>query len=45
MLLLLVAGKLTGEELFIAIAVGLAFALSISLLAELIATFYYESKN
>ena len=45
LLLLLVAGKLTGEGLLIAIAVGLAFALSISLLAELIATFYYESKN
>lgn len=44
LLLLLVAGKLTGEGLLIAIAVGLAFALSISLLAELISTFYYESK-
>ena len=44
MLLLLAAGKLSGEESLIAIGVGLAFAFSISMFAEIFAFFYYESK-
>ena len=40
MLALLVAGKVSGTQALIAIGVGLAFALSISMLAELGAYFY-----
>lgn len=42
---LLVAGAATGEELFLAIAVGLAFSLTISFFAEFFSALYHESKN
>ncbi len=45
MLALLVAGKVSGTQALIAIGVGLAFALSISMLAELGAYFYCEKRN
>ena len=45
MLALLVAGKVSGTQALIAIGVGLAFALSISMLAELGAYFYCEKSN
>lgn len=45
MLALLVAGKVSGTQALIAISVGLAFALSISMLAELGAYFYCEKRN
>ena len=45
MLALLVAGKVSGTQALIAIGVGLAFALSISMLAELGAYFYREKRN
>ena len=45
MLALLVAGKGSGTQALIAIGVGLAFALSISMLAELGAYFYCEKRN
>ena len=45
MLALLVAGKVLGTQALIAIGVGLAFALSISMLAELGAYFYCEKRN
>lgn len=45
MALLLVAGAATGEELLLAIAVGLAFALTISFFAEFFAALYHESNN
>ena len=45
MALLLVAGAATGEELLLAIAVGLAFALTVSFFAEFFAALYHESRN
>lgn len=42
---LLVAGAVTGEKLLQAIAVGLAFSLTISFFAEFFAALYHESKN
>ena len=45
MLALLVMGKISGYEGFIAMGVGLAFAFAISLFAEIFTFMYYESKN
>ena len=45
MALLLVAGAVTGEKLLLAIAVGLAFSLTISFFAEFFSALYHESKN
>lgn len=45
MLALLVMGKVSGYEGFIAMGVGLAFAFVISLFAEIFTFMYYESKN
>lgn len=45
MLVLLVMGKVSGYEGFIAMGVGLAFAFSISMFAEIFTYMYYESKN
>lgn len=45
MLALLIAGKLSGEESLIAVGVGLAFAVGISVFAEFFTSLYYESKN
>ena len=42
---LLVAGAVTGEKLLQAIAVGLAFSLTISFFAEFFSALYHESKN
>ena len=40
----LVAGKLTGEQSFIGVGVGMAFALSIAMFTELFAYFHYEKR-
>ena len=45
MLAFLVMGKVSGYEGFIAIGVGLAFAFTISMFAEIFTYMYYESKN
>ena len=45
MLLLLIAGAVTGERLLLAVAVGLAFALPVSFFAEFFAALYHESRN
>ena len=45
MLVLLVMGKVSGYEGFIAMGVGLAFAYTISMFAEIFTYMYYESKN
>ena len=45
MALLLVAGAVTGEELLLAVAVGLAFSLTISFFAEFFSALYHDSKN
>ena len=45
MLALLIMGKVSGYEGFIAIGVGLAFAFTISMFAEIFTYMYYESKN
>lgn len=45
MFVLLVMGKVSGYEGFIAMGVGLAFAFSISMFAEFFTYMYYESKN
>ena len=45
MLALLVMGKVSGYEGFIAMGVGLAFAFAISMFAEIFTYMYYESKN
>lgn len=45
MALLLVAGAVTGEKLLLAMAVGLAFSLTISFFAEFFSALYHESKN
>ncbi len=44
MLALLVMGKVTGFEGFIAMGVGLAFAFTVSMFAEIFTYLYYESK-
>lgn len=45
MLSLLIAGAVTGERLLLAVAVGLAFALTVSFFAEFFAALYHEPKN
>ena len=45
MALLLVAGAVTGEKLLLAMAVGLAFSLTISFFAEFFSALYHDSKN
>lgn len=45
MLILLIAGKVTGAESLIAAGVGLAFAVGISMFAEFFTSLYYEAKN
>ena len=45
MLVFLVMGKVSGYEGFIAMGVGLAFAFTISMFAEIFTYMYYESKN
>ncbi len=45
MLGMLVMGKVSGDEGFIAMGVGLAFAFSISMFTEIFSFMYYESKN
>lgn len=45
MLSLLIAGAVTGERLLLAVAVGLAFALTVSFFAEFFAALYHESRN
>ena len=45
MLALLVAGKVTGTQALTAIGTGLAAALSVSMLAELGAFYYYEKRT
>ena len=45
MLVLLVMGKAFDYEGFIAMGVGLAFAFTISMFAEIFTYMYYESKN
>ena len=45
MLALLVMGKVSGYEGFIAMGVGLAFAFTISMFTEIFTYMYYESKN
>lgn len=45
MLSLLIAGAVTGERLLLVVAVGLAFALTVSFFAEFFAALYHESKN
>ena len=44
MLVLLVAGKVSGENTLIAVGVGMAFAWAVSMFAEIAAAMYYESK-
>ena len=45
LLALLLAGAVTGERLLLAVAVGLAFALTVSFFAEFFAALYHESRN
>ena len=45
MLALLVMGKVSGYEGFLAMGVGLAFAFTISMFAEVFTYMYYESRN
>lgn len=45
MLSLLVMGKISGYEGFISIAIGLAFAFSISMFMEIFTFLYYDRKN
>lgn len=45
LILLLVAGAVTGEKSLIAIGVGLAFSITISFFAEFFFALYHESKN
>ena len=45
LLALLLAGAVTGEKLLLAVAVGLAFALTISFFAGFFAALYHESRN
>ena len=45
LILLLVAGAVTGEKSLIAIGVGLAFSITISFFAEFFSALYHESNN
>lgn len=45
MLLLLIMGKMSGDQGFITMGVGLAFVFVISMFTELFTYLYYESKN
>ncbi len=45
MVILLVMGKLSGYEGFVAMGTGLAFAFAISMFTEVFTYAYYESKN
>lgn len=45
MLAFFVMGKISGEDLFISIGLGLGFAYSISMFTELFTYFYYEKHN
>ena len=45
MLTFLITGKVSGSDRFIAMGVGLAFAFTISMFAEIFTYMYYESKN
>lgn len=45
MLAFLAAGKISGYEGFIAMAVGLAFGVAISMFSELFTYWYYEKRN
>ncbi len=45
MLGMLVMGKVSGDEGFIAMGVGVGFAFSISMFTEIFSYMYYESKN
>lgn len=45
MLVLLVMGKISSYDGFIAMGVGLAFSFTISMFAEIFTYMYYESKN
>ena len=45
LLSLLLAGAVTGEKLLLAVAVGLAFSITISFFAEFFSALYHESKN
>lgn len=45
MLAFFVMGKVSGEDLFISIGLGLGFAYFISMLTELFTYFYYEKHN
>ena len=45
MIIIFVCGKVSGNEEFIAIGVGIAFVLSISMFSELFFYFHYENRN
>ena len=45
LLALLLAGAVTGEKLLLAVAVGLAFSITISFFAEFFSALYHESNN
>lgn len=45
MLTFFVMGKVSGEDLFISIGLGLGFAYTISMFTELFTYFYYEKHN
>ena len=45
LLALLLAGAVTGERLLLAVAVGLAFSITISFFAEFFSALYHESNN
>lgn len=45
LLSLLLAGAVTGEKLLLAVAVGLAFSITISFFAEFFSALYHESNN
>lgn len=45
MLILMVMGKVSGDERFIAMGVGLAVAFGISMFAEIFTFMYYEDRN
>lgn len=45
MLILMVMGKVSADEKFIAMGVGLAVAFTISMFAEIFTFMYYEDRN
>lgn len=45
MLVFLVMGKVSGENMFIAVGVGLAFAYAISMFTEIFTYLYYENRS